>query len=56
MELSQLWSEVTAFMAPRWLPSLIVVAISGVVYLLALAVLGRAQRQWVTRTATEFDD
>ncbi|WP_419165008.1 mechanosensitive ion channel family protein [Candidatus Palauibacter sp.] len=54
--LSQLWSEVVAFMAPRWLPSLIVVVVAGLVYLVALMVLGRAQRHWVTRTATQIDD
>lgn len=53
---SQLWSEVVAFMAPRWLPSLIAIGVAAVVYLLARAVLGRAQRQWVTRTATQLDD
>lgn len=54
--LSQLWSEAVAFMAPRWLPSLVVIAVAGIVYLLALMVLGRAQRHWVTRTATQLDD
>lgn len=54
--LSQLWSEAVAFMAPRWLPSLIVIAVAGLVYLVALMVLGRAQKHWVTRTATQLDD
>ena len=54
--LSQLWSEAVAFMAPRWLPSLIVIAVAGLVYLVALMVLGRAQRHWVTRTETQLDD
>ncbi len=56
LDLAELWAAVVAFLAPRWLPSLIVVGVAVIVYLLARAVLGRAQRQWVTRTATQLDD
>ncbi|WP_420632822.1 mechanosensitive ion channel family protein [Candidatus Palauibacter sp.] len=56
IDLVQWWGQVVAFTAPRWLPSLVVLLIAGVVYVVARWVLGRAQRNWVTRTATRLDD
>ena len=56
IDLAQWWSQVVAYAAPRWLPSLVVLLIAGVVYAVAHAILGRAQRNWVTRTATKLDD
>ena len=56
IDLAQWWSQVVAYIAPRWLPSLVVLLIAGVVYAVAHAILGRAQRNWVTRTATKLDD
>ncbi|WP_425153120.1 mechanosensitive ion channel family protein [Candidatus Palauibacter sp.] len=56
IDLVQWWSQVVAYTAPRWLPSLLVLLIAGVVYAVAHAILGRAQRNWVTCTATKLDD
>ena len=56
IDLVQWWSQVVAYAAPRWLPSLLVLLIAGVVYVVARSILGRAQRNWVTRTATKLDD
>ena len=56
IDLGQLWSRVVEFTGPRWLPSLGVLLIAGAVYAVALAILGRAQRHWVTRTETRLDD
>ena len=56
IDFGELWDRVIAFTGLRWLPSLIVLLIAAAVYGLAHWILGRAQRNWVTRTETRIDD
>ncbi len=55
-ELTEVWLRGSAFVAPRWLPSLGILAGSGAAYVLLRAILNRAQHRWVTRTSTRIDD
>ena len=56
IDFGELWGQVVRFTAPRWLPSLIVLVAAAALYGVAHWILGRAQRSWVTRTATQIDD
>ena len=56
INLGQLWERLVAFSGPRWLPSLGVLLVAGLVYAMARFLLGRAQKSWVTRTETRVDD
>ena len=49
------WTAAVAYVGPRWQPSLVTLLLSGVVYVVARWVLGRAQSR-ASRTETEVDD
>ena len=55
-DLQELWSNVVGYAEPRWLPSLIVLALAGIIYVVAGWVLRRLQRRLAARTETDLDD
>ena len=50
------WGAALAYAEPRWLASLVAVAVAGVVYLVAGSVLRRVEKRLVARTETQLDD
>ena len=54
--LLDLWREVVSYAEPRWLPSLIVLAAAGIIYVVAGWILRRLQRRLAARTETDLDD
>ena len=55
IDLGELWRRIAAFTAPRWLPSLGVAVLAGLVYLLARWILDRAMKR-ALKSASKLDD
>ena len=56
VDLQDLWSDAVGYAEPRWLPSLIVLALAGFIYVVAGWILRRLQRRLASRTETDLDD
>ena len=56
LDLQQLWTSVVAYVEPRWLPSLIVLALTGLIYIVAGWILRRVEKRLAARTETDLDD
>ena len=56
LNLQQLWTNVLAYVEPRWFPSLIVLALAGIIYVVAGWILRRLQKRLAARTETDLDD
>ena len=56
LNLQQLWTKLVAYVEPRWLPSLIVLALAGLIYIVAGWILRRLQKRLAARTETDLDD
>ena len=56
LDLQQLWTKLVAYVEPRWLPSLIVLALAGLIYIVAGWILRRLQKRLAARTETDLDD
>ena len=56
LNLQQLWTSVLTYVEPRWLPSLIVVALAGIIYIVAGWVLRRVEKRLAAKTETDLDD
>ncbi len=54
--LQGLWNEALRYAEPRWLPSLIVLLLAGVIYIVAGGILHRVEKRLAARTETELDD
>ena len=54
--LQELWTRVLAYVEPRWLPSLIVLALAGIIYIVAGWILRRVEKRLAARTETDLDD
>ena len=55
-ELQDLWNNALAYVEPRWLPSLIVLALAGIIYVVAGWILRRLDKRLAARTETDLDD
>ena len=51
-----LWNNALAYVEPRWLPSLIVLAAAGIIYVVAGWILRRLDKRLAARTETDLDD
>ena len=56
VELQGLWTDAVGYADSRWLPSLIVLALAGIIYVVAGWILRRLQRRLAARTETDLDD
>ena len=56
VDLQGLWSNAVDYAEPRWLPSLIVLALAGIIFVVAGWILRRLQRRLAARTETDLDD
>ena len=56
VNLQDLWSNAVSYAEPRWLPSLIVLALAGVIYIVAGWILRRVEKRLAARTETDLDD
>ena len=56
VELQRLWSDAVGYADTRWLPSLIVLASAGIIYLVAGWILRRLEKRLAARTETDLDD
>ncbi len=55
-DLQNLWSDAVGYAESRWLSSLIVLALAGIIYVVAGWILRRLQRRLASRTETDLDD
>ena len=55
-DLQKLWSDAVGYAESRWLSSLIVLALAGIIYVVAGWILRRLQRRLASRTETDLDD
>jgi len=51
-----MWTNVLAYVEPLWLPSLIVLAVTGLIYIVAGWILRRVEKRLAARTETDLDD
>ncbi len=56
LTLQELWTNALAYVEPRWLPSLIVLAAAGIIYIVAGWILRRLDKRLAARTETDLDD
>ncbi|MYH51868.1 MAG: mechanosensitive ion channel [Gemmatimonadetes bacterium] len=56
LDFQQIWTNVVAYVEPRWLPSLIVLALAGLIYIVAGWILRRVEKRLAARTETDLDD
>ena len=56
LTLQEMWTNVVAYVEPRWLPSLIVLALAGIIYIVAGWILRRLDKRLAARTETDLDD
>ena len=56
LDFQQLWTDLVAYVEPRWLPSLIVLALTGLIYIVAGWILRRVEKRLAARTETDLDD
>ena len=56
LSLQKLWTTVLAYVEPRWLPSLIVLALAGIIYIVAGWILRRLEKRLAALTETDLDD
>ncbi|MDE2875292.1 MAG: hypothetical protein OXQ93_07620, partial [Gemmatimonadota bacterium] len=56
VNLQDLWSNAVAYAEPRWLPSLIVLALAGIIYIVAGWILRRLEKRLAAKTETDLDD
>ena len=56
VELQGLWGDAVGYADTRWLPSLIVLASAGIIYMVAGWVLRRLEKRLAARTETDLDD
>ena len=56
VDFQKLWNEIVAYVEPRWLPSLIVLASAGIIYMVAGWILRRLEKRLAARTETDLDD
>ncbi|MDE2764689.1 MAG: mechanosensitive ion channel family protein [Gemmatimonadota bacterium] len=54
--LQGLWNEALRYAEPRWLPSLVVLLLAGVIYIVAGWILRRVEKRLAALTETELDD
>ena len=56
VDLQDLWGNAVDYAEPRWLPSLIVLAATGIIYIVAGWILRRLEKRLAARTETDLDD
>ena len=56
LDLQEMWTNVLAYVEPLWLPSLIVLAVTGLIYIVAGWILRRVEKRLAARTETDLDD
>jgi len=56
VDLQNLWGNAVDYAEPRWLPSLIVLAATGIIYIVAGWILRRLEKRLAARTETDLDD
>ncbi len=56
VDLQKLWSDAVGYAESRWLSSLVVLALAGIIYVVAGWILRRLQRRLAARTETDLDD
>ena len=56
LDLQNLWTNVLDYVEPRWLPSLIVLALAGIIYIVAGWILRRLEKRLAAKTETDLDD
>ncbi len=56
VDLQDMWVEAVGYAGTRWLPSLIVLAAAGIIYVVAGWILRRLEKRLAARTETELDD
>ena len=56
VDLQKLWSDAVGYAESRWLSSLVILALAGIIYVVAGWILRRLQRRLAARTETDLDD
>ncbi|MYB98479.1 MAG: mechanosensitive ion channel family protein [Gemmatimonadetes bacterium] len=56
LDFQQIWTKVVDYVDPRWLPGLIVLALAGLIYIVAGWILRRVEKRLAARTETDLDD